>query len=146
MGPWSDPKWVLIEDDALAKIAIEASRRVSSIISRTQHDMLNLVGNLARAKHASLPHLRKLEQKFAEKCLSPDGMVLLPWFYRKLYESSGDLEPIILIKETIGPLLRNKLALNPKCEQSGEGKYEDYFLCLEIYDDDLPWNTEETDW
>ncbi|TVY89681.1 hypothetical protein LAWI1_G003076 [Lachnellula willkommii] len=45
------------------------------------------------------------------------------------------------------PLMKNDFLLYSKGgDRSGEGKYLDYFLCLEISDEDLPWNTEETDW
>lgn len=42
--------------------------------------------------------------------------------------------------------MKNNLVLDAKGVQAGQGKYKDYFLCLEISDEDLPWNTEETDW
>jgi len=43
-------------------------------------------------------------------------------------------------------LLRNKLALDRNARVSGMDGANNSFLCVEISDEDLPWDLEETDW
>jgi len=72
-------------------------------------------------------------------------MLVLPWFYRLLYEAHENSVPASF-KAIIKPLLSNNLVLGPKAERAGSEKYKNYFLCLDIGDEDLPWDTAETDW
>jgi hypothetical protein len=42
-------------------------------------------------------------------------------------------------------VLENHMALNRKAV-AGEGKFESHFLFVDLADEDLPWDTTETDW
>jgi hypothetical protein len=44
MGPWNEPKWHLIEDEKLEKLALEAHRRLGGLIHDAQYNILNSVG------------------------------------------------------------------------------------------------------
>jgi hypothetical protein len=49
-----------------------------------------------------------------------------------------------LFRRHIEPLMKNELILE-RDGNAGES-YEFWFLCVTIADEDLPWDTTETDW
>jgi len=68
----------------------------------------------------------------------------LPQYYRRLYE-----DPTVpqLAKVIIKPLMENNFKLDKKEFKAGEdGEYEDHFLFVEIADEDLPWDLNQSDW
>ncbi|KAH6663168.1 hypothetical protein B0J14DRAFT_609487 [Halenospora varia] len=73
----------------------------------------------------------------------------LPGYYRRLYETS-DIEVDPQFKDAIGPLLENKLVFgggDTRDAAAGRsGIYRDHFLCIEVADEDLPWDVNERDW
>ncbi|PVH75278.1 hypothetical protein DL98DRAFT_658200 [Cadophora sp. DSE1049] len=44
------------------------------------------------------------------------------------------------------PLMANNLKLERGDVKSGEGDYQDYFLCAVVTDEDLPWDVSQLDW
>jgi hypothetical protein len=76
-----------------------------------------------------------------------DGRSLcLPLYYHNLYKIEASDEHLTgLLRAHIEPLLVNELIL-PFSEQRAEVWRYHYFLCITIEDDDLPWDTTETDW
>jgi hypothetical protein len=76
-----------------------------------------------------------------------DGSSLcLPLYYHNLYKIEASDEHLTEVLRTlIEPLLVNELIL-PVSEQRAELWRSNYLLCSTIEDDDLPWDTTETDW
>jgi len=50
------------------------------------------------------------------------------------------------VMEALRVLLENNLVLDRKGGMAGEDEYRHGFLCAEISDSELPWNSEEEDW
>ena len=64
-------------------------------------------------------------------------------FFRHVYYHSYKLNAVKeRVMETIAPLLENNLKLDASHGKLGETR----FLCLEIDEEDLPWDLTETDW
>lgn len=157
MGPYGLPKYVMIQNASLRKIGEDAYCLLGRMVLDTQYKLLNNMGVLLRQtpNDQRAINFQTLERQLAAHCtgfvpgagapIGIPGMLMLPWFYRELYAAANGTVPAGF-KAVIQPLMRNNLALDPKAERAGEGKYGDHFLCLEIEDEDLPWNTEETDW
>lgn len=79
--------------------------------------------------------------------------ISMPEYYRKLYEQvesgfrypsypEGDFE---LEFFEVVELCENTLKLNPE-KVSGKDDYLDYFLCVRIADEHLPWDSKQMDW
>jgi hypothetical protein len=70
-------------------------------------------------------------------------LLSLPRYYRKLYECRKD--KYIDVEASVGPLLKNNLVLYGRSgwrPSDVEPGWEiDYFLCVTIDDEDLPWDT-----
>ncbi|KAG4419550.1 hypothetical protein IFR04_007344 [Cadophora malorum] len=69
-------------------------------------------------------------------------------FYRHLYNQwEGEQEDGMQnVMEALRVLLENNLVLDRKGGMAGEDEYRHGFLCAEISDSELPWNSEEEDW
>jgi hypothetical protein len=76
-------------------------------------------------------------------------LLSLPRYYRKLYECGKDKYRDV--EASVGPLLKNNLVLYGQSGRHPNSDVEpgweiDYFLCVKIDDEDLPWDTTQTDW
>jgi hypothetical protein len=68
----------------------------------------------------------------------------LPPYYRKLHKCRKDKHRGV--EASVGPLLKNNLVLYGKHSDVEQGWEVDYLLCVEIDDEDLPWDITQTDW
>jgi hypothetical protein len=73
---------------------------------------------------------RDLKQRF-------EGIDPSSWFER---------ETATQLKSALKYLLRNSLILDPTGTNAGEGPYSRYFLCTQVKDKDMPWDSSEVDW
>jgi hypothetical protein len=71
-----------------------------------------------------------------------------PSFFRRIFERDDLPLDVSMSDLNIPGLLRNNLVLDRSPRSPGETDEEDeeYFLCGEIEDEDLPWDLEEVDW
>jgi len=74
--------------------------------------------------------------------------ILLPLKYRILYDGIKSKWVVGSFEYALEMILRNNLTLCPSREQPGDyGSWcVDYFLCLELEDEDLPWDLNQRDW
>jgi hypothetical protein len=49
-------------------------------------------------------------------------------------------------KSAVEGLMENQLELDRSTARSGKGKFREYFLCMKIRDEVLPWDSMEVDW
>ncbi|KAG4428677.1 hypothetical protein IFR05_015842 [Cadophora sp. M221] len=76
-------------------------------------------------------------------CVNQKDRLMLPGYYRKMYAkfTTGPVQTSHL-KNILIPLFRNNLSLSTAAV-SGEGAYIDCFLCVDVDDEDLPWDVLE---
>ncbi|KAE8442862.1 hypothetical protein EG329_002604 [Mollisiaceae sp. DMI_Dod_QoI] len=76
----------------------------------------------------------------------PDGNVSWPQLMRRLWAQpyySRNSNQFHALNDAILPLLENNLVLDRSGVGAGFGRYLEYFLSVELLDDELPWDTEE---
>jgi hypothetical protein len=71
-----------------------------------------------------------------------------PSFFHRIFEREDLPLDVSMSDLNIPGLLRNNLVLDrsPRSPGESDGEDEEYFLCAEIEDEDLPWDLEEFDW
>ncbi len=92
-----------------------------------------LTNRIAELDHGET---ERLNDKISEWRQYQDG-VSLPVYFRKVH-SMGLIDA--------SKLLTNNLVLHGRDYLAGEGDYQDWFLCAEISDEDLPWDITQTEW
>lgn len=93
------------------------------------------------------------KQIWAEMGIAISDAKSVPSFFRRIdtrmreFESSKAIysTPQSELKKIMDALLSNDLYFNPQ-SVSGEGKFLDYFLCISITDEELPWDIEAEIW
>jgi hypothetical protein len=146
MGPWTQPKYLKINNQSLKAIASTSHQRLTETVFRVQNYILAL---LAIRDSGLVTSFQQAKLAAASSCLkrppSNPPSLILPRFYRTLYQRP-EIEVGTEFKQAIEPLMQSNSQFDSKISQSGHGKYFEYFLCLEIGDEDLPWDTTETGW
>ncbi|KAF7932714.1 uncharacterized protein EAE98_004013 [Botrytis deweyae] len=66
----------------------------------------------------------------------------LALYYRQFYDKHYSQD----IDQVLTKILSSNLILDPSKLGAGQGKFQNYFLCAEITDKELPWDREEEDW
>ncbi|TGO46213.1 hypothetical protein BCON_0337g00020 [Botryotinia convoluta] len=113
-----------IEDTRLAKLAENVHNRVGTLQART-------IQNILRMK--STPHAGD----DLRAAVFGTGSSLVKYHVK--------LQKSILLPDTIDDITKNNLKLNTSAV-AGEGEYIHNFLCIELKEEDIPWDTTETDW
>jgi hypothetical protein len=79
----------------------------------------------------------------ANASLGYDGEVSLAMYYRKMITYSGPGQDTV--RQVLGPLLLKKLTLDRSGLGAGENRFADHFFCVEIDDEELPWDLKQVD-
>jgi hypothetical protein len=155
MGPWNQPRYLTIQDTQLRslinEVAEKTHNKIATKIAEAHQRLLEL--------SLSMPH-RPLyppgwgqgitQALFSAGHWSRVGNQLyMPLYFRQLstYQGAGGDD----IRRVLGQLLQSSLKLE-YYQRVGAGEigahrdYRDYFLCSEIDDKDLPWDTKEVEW
>jgi len=142
MGPWHSPRYKNIQDNKLKQLAVNAHHCICCKILDAQKI---LVEGTAVAPYLEV--YRNVEaQVLAKNMWENQGAGLrVPQLYRDVLNSLVATRSHYEIS-IIGPLLKNELVLYPSMSMPGEGWCKDYFLCLELTDEDLPWDINEREW
>lgn len=147
MGPLGAPRLKNIQDDTLRAIAENFRVKLKKFIRQVEEDIRNFVSaKIIALKQQPDPSLLERFTKRSIPILPGDenfGLVgmHLPEYYRMLYNQK-EWHPEI--KRLIKPLLRNNLKFGKDAKAyAGEGWYANYFLCLEIANEELPWEVEQ---
>ncbi len=130
----------LKEDKQLWLLLTEGHNQVRGLLLRAHQALI--VSTLQR--YWSPGPLPKIKDEAPEESAA---------FFKSLKEqltnhiSRGVDEPHIKqLFVAVDELMRNNLVLDQTGSGSGEGPYKWCFLCTDIRDEDIPWDTEETDW
>jgi hypothetical protein len=135
-----------LKNTKLCKLVRNTHNALWAQIGRLQTELLQL----------DFPEISRQEMKdVADKSWECAGVddhgeiqrsICLPLYYHNLYKiKASDRHLTGGLRGLIEPLLANKLIL-PFAERPNEEWRTEYFLCITIEDDDLPWDTTETDW
>jgi hypothetical protein len=151
LGPWDDPQYTkYFLPPNLKKIAKNAYNELCAKIVSVQQSLLielrprkgqELKGNELRNKIESLT-----SHSVGETYDPTDGKICLPSFYRRLYQANSSHNVERVLRQHIEPLMKNELILERDGNAYISERYEFWFLCVTIADEDLPWDTTETDW
>jgi hypothetical protein len=60
--------------------------------------------------------------------------------------SNSDFWVFEILSSAVDKLMVNTLVLDQTGWAAGEGGYQDYFLCADIFDEDMPWNPDAIDY
>ncbi|KAE8442861.1 hypothetical protein EG329_002603 [Mollisiaceae sp. DMI_Dod_QoI] len=127
IGPWYHPKYLtLYMDKNLRKVCENVYNKVAATC-------MNMHYRIMKLDHGET---ERLNDKISEWRQYQDG-VSLPVYFRKVH-SMGLIDA--------SKLLTNNLVLQGRDYLAGEGDYQDWFLCAEISDEDLPWDITQTEW
>jgi hypothetical protein len=144
LGPWQRPVYLRLGDRKLRKICENAYNALCAKIVKTHSRILDAGSQFEEDR--SLREFAKNTAMIAVDCGENPGYVPLPLYYRRLYEEEELMYEVEkAFKEHIGPLMENNLALYRVGDMTDSIK-EDYFLCVTIDDEDLPWDTTKIDW
>lgn len=150
-GPWSNPLWMQVKNPELRAIAERAHGKVLAEVGRFQQSLFGIASQMEKeewiefsAKIGALACECMVKDSKKGKC------VLMPLYYRRLYDLHGKSGvPLALSRRLVG-LMKNNLCLDRSGIGAGQRDQvktvvgnEDWFLCAEIEDCDLPWVVEE---
>jgi hypothetical protein len=144
-GPWSEPEYEGLLDPRLKKIARRSYAEIGVKVAHaerkiTEHRFQEVV-NGKRHVDKAYTSVALNNAPFREI----EG-IYLPSIYRDLSKSDSKERNFSFIP-ILRELLENKLVLGGRGNQLlGCGDLYDYFLCAEIKDEDLPWDSNEIDW
>jgi len=153
MGPLRNPRLENIQDVALRVIAETYRVKLRKFIRQVEQDIRKFVSAhiLALEKQPDPSLLERFVKNSIPILPGDENFSLigmrLPEYYRMMYNQKKWYPEI---KSLIKPLLKNNLKFGKDAKaHAGEGWYANYFLCLEITDEELPWEVEqdeEIDW
>ncbi|KAF7911434.1 uncharacterized protein EAF01_002941 [Botrytis porri] len=127
-GYWSPDEFAFstkIEDTGLATLAENVHNRVGTLLARNIQSILIDTRNTVHAGD------------YLKAAVSGTAGSLVK-YHVKLQKS---LSPMHVIND----ITKNNLKLNTSAV-AGEGDYVYNFLCIELKEEDIPWDTTETDW
>ncbi|KAF4637464.1 hypothetical protein G7Y89_g620 [Cudoniella acicularis] len=142
LGPWSNPKFTQLRTTKLKHIACKAKLNMESEIARVHHGLVNIYSDPKK-----FGDVGKSIMSLAQECRNSseeEGKVLLPLYYNSIYHmpcqkaALGDA-----LKEILDPVLKSNLVLEKSKKGTGEGKFRDHFLCIDV--EEFPWDESETD-
>ncbi|PVH87077.1 hypothetical protein DL98DRAFT_581806 [Cadophora sp. DSE1049] len=134
VNPWNlgGSRITSIEDPGLRVFAREAFDEINAKVGKALCSVINYAGS---------PYNGSSVRNDAESAWSPTlKQVLFPRFFKRGFRGL-ELEPIV------ADLLKNNSLLVCRHVVPGEaGKFDDYFLSVNISEDKLPWDVKEIDW
>ncbi|TVY52980.1 hypothetical protein LSUE1_G010062 [Lachnellula suecica] len=146
MAPWSKPRYLLIEDEDLRRLAAAAYAKLERMVWQTHSEILNEFLGFNVDAIMLFQSAQLFAARFSNTSLaSGQSGVALPQMYWLLYEEPSARVSVIF-KYAIQPLMKNNLVLDRRTFEPRDVSHKESFLCLEITDDELPWDIEHTDW
>jgi hypothetical protein len=148
LGPWDEPQYSnYLLPQKLEKIAKNAYNELCAKIVSVQQSLLIELRPRLKQEIKGIDLRNKIEslisRSVGETYDPKDGEICLPSFYRKLYQAESSHHVERALRKHIEPLMKNELIL----ERDGNADLSKlWFLCVTIADEDLPWDTTETDW
>lgn len=151
MGPWIHPKYLMIKDKKLKQLAASAHHSICSKILMIQTFVME--ETLGEDREV-LKDFREQELDAITQNLDRNSdevsSLCLPLLYRQLTNTHFGHHFAWLLRNhlTLYPAVRVEWGPFRTIAKPGDRDTwcEDYFLCLEIKDDELPWDSNEKDW
>jgi hypothetical protein len=144
LGPWEKPQYLELKDKKLKKIAKNAYNELCAKVVSVHEKLLKELHLNCYQETTKIESLTRHYVREVNKGEGEDGKICLPSFYRKLYNAETTRNIENTLEEHIKPLMKNELTL---CREAPDNDpYDRWFLCVTIEDEDLPWDTTETDW
>ncbi|TVY93029.1 hypothetical protein LAWI1_G004291, partial [Lachnellula willkommii] len=147
MGPWSKPKYLMIKDKKLKQLAALAHHSICHDVIISQN---RLFRNILCRSGEAVNLYRELEREAGGYQTLHSTSLRLPRLCRQLINKPyGELfESLLTNNLTLFPAA-GKAVCGPFSDKAQPGVpgywCEDYFFCLEIEDDELPWDVNEQD-
>ncbi|TVY44769.1 hypothetical protein LSUB1_G000600 [Lachnellula subtilissima] len=149
-GPVEQPKYLMIKDKKLKQLAALAHHSICRQVLSTQQHLSQEIVKLD-PEYTMIYQKQELGIMVANISGNSGEVpsIRLPSLYRQLVDGA--------LGNELEGLLQNNLALYPAAiglisisftDKPGDWNTwcDDYFLCLEIEDDELPWDVNEQDW
>lgn len=140
LGPWINPQWRNLSTPKLKDMASDAENRV-------KHKLLDVHWALIQLSTGDVQY-GSLALHFARVAMNSrdsQGTVMLPKYLRGISELRYEKEAAaIAVERTLRNILKSNLELDRSRLRSGEGKFEDCFLCGGVRG--FPWDTSEKEW
>ncbi|KAK0104413.1 hypothetical protein ONS95_004706 [Cadophora gregata] len=134
---WSSiPEFERMEDKRIKKAARTAHNALMAKIFHIQQVLADAVVNGFSSEK---------KQNKLRTCMSDNISSSLPQYYRNILSAGPWDSPDHEIDSKLEDILENKLPFPPKLNAGDDG-YEENFFCVEIADEDLPWDVEESIW
>jgi hypothetical protein len=128
----------------LKKEIKSAHNDLQARFSKAQHALLEEIyssGQWADAEQISTRSIHVMKEMKRSNTLK----ISLPEYYRRLYEIGASNSVQFNLRKAIKPLFENNLCL-PRPSSWVEERRTNYFFCITIDDEDLPWDTTQTVW
>jgi hypothetical protein len=147
VGHWKfDPVTTLasLESAKLKKVIRNAHNELQAKFSKVQHALLEEIYTSSKwddAEQISTKSILVMKEMKRSNRLK----ISLPEYYRRLYEIGASYSVQWNLRKAVKPLFENNLCL-PRPSSWVEEKRKNYFFCITIDDEDLPWDTTQTVW
>jgi hypothetical protein len=152
LGPFRQPKYLLLSDPALRDLAERKYNALTSQVFKFQGLLMGFV-KYATRRSSRYRDLTPLDGYISFASGQHCWVPCWPECCRNMEAGSTSFfadyvneSEKSVIKFALGALLKNQLQFDKSGAQPGSGKFEDYFLCPEIGDEVLPWDLTEVDW
>jgi hypothetical protein len=151
MGPWSSPKYNSLEDKKLKQYGALAHHKIICKVLEVERLIkITLAGKQYPYNHDAYARSFNTEYSSAVNLAytyneQNSGVLKIPLLFRSLH-SSSTTGPMNAIKASIAPLFKNNLSPPFNQMYAGIIPFDDVFFCLELDDEDLPWNISEREW
>lgn len=150
LGPWSSPRYAELQHQApgLYSIAQTCYDETMKAVQQFWTSLPQLVVKKPDPGYSN--HFTVVATEVFRSVGSSVDIhknFLMPSMIRSIDVNANNLTSALqrnFLKNAVAPLLKNNLLLHPSAE-AGTDIYNDYFLCFEIKDEQLPWDTTQED-
>lgn len=141
LGPWSKPRYTNLQDVDLYNMADTAHRSMKDDVLNIYQAILQVFSDPKRYG----PEISKQIANVAIESRDASGRVCVPLYFRKIYDLSPKKQAAEdWLDKVLEPILAKKLVLDKTEYGSGEGRYRDFFLSVDV--GPLPWDKNDIDW
>lgn len=135
LGPWSAPRYEKLSDPGLRAVVERESHRIKALVGEVYRGIVRFQLKESYNTKPATEMLNSLKTAF------PNGRLRDPELVRFCSQELGNIE---VIGKAVLLLLQNKLLLD-RDAVAGKGEFEDFFLCGNIKNSDLPWDQNQND-
>jgi hypothetical protein len=145
VGRWTSPHFTGLSDRRLRQVGKSAYGEISTMVSRSTSRTIDLalIANGPNYWSSDLEGgilFPNQEERWEPEvdCLSDRPALNLPKFFGKIVDTNELPYDVDISDLYLTELLENNLMLAGQCKVAGKDDVDDYFLCANIEDEDLP--------